>query len=97
MLLLLLIAFFSQFHGLFCQALDSNGVSLADKVLQMERMILTPQELLFDVTPCSLLAFANPASGEQTSAEWVRILFHDFITANVTAGTGSVQLPLRGV
>jgi hypothetical protein len=92
MLLLLFITLFAQFQGIFCQTVDANGVSINDKILQMERMLLTPQQLLSVVTPCNVNAFANPDAGEQSSAEWTRIIFHDSITANFTAGTGSVIL-----
>jgi hypothetical protein len=91
MLLLLLTTLFSHFQGLLSQAVDANGVSLADRVLAMEIQLLTPQTLLSIVTPCSLLFGADPNSGEQTSAEWVRIIFHNAITADIAAGTGSVQ------
>ena len=57
----------------------------------MEIQLLTPQTLLSIVTPCSLLFSADPNSGEQTSAEWVRIIFHDAITADIAADTRSAQ------
>ena len=99
MLLFLLITLFSLFQCLLSQAVDSNGVSLADRVLAMEIQLLTPETLLSIVTPCSFLQGADPASGEQTSAEWVRIIFHDAITADVATGTGSVNhsFPLSGI
>lgn len=32
---------------------------------------------------------SDPKSrGEQTSTQWVRFAFHDFVTANLAAGTG---------
>lgn len=43
------------------------------------------------VTPCSnYVGFASNGTdrGEQSSAEWVRFIFHDFVTANVSEGTG---------
>lgn len=42
------------------------------------------------VTPCSNYASGASTAGESTSAEWVRFAFHDFVTANVAAGTGLV-------
>ena len=81
MLLPLLITLFSQFQGLLCQTtVDANGISLNDKIEAMERMLLTPQQPLSIITPCNR---KNPLSGEQTAAEWIRIIFHDTVTHNV--------------
>ena len=44
--------------------------------------------LLAPLVPCGTVLPLN--SGEQTAAEWARIVFHDFVTANVAAGTGYV-------
>lgn len=92
MLFLALLTLLTQVMPTHTQALDANGVSLQDRLESIERMILTPGELESIVNPCSLLFDGNPSSGEQTSAEWVRIVFHDFVTADVEAGTGSVFL-----
>jgi hypothetical protein len=64
----------------------------------MERILLSPitsqnHLIAATVNPCTAFA-GSPALGEQSSAEWVRIVFHDFITADVAAGTGFVSLPL---
>jgi len=92
MSLLPLIAPFLQFRGLNAQStVDANGISLDQKILNTERMILTPQELGFVVQNCTLFSDANPNQGEESSAEWIRIVFHDFITHNVTTGQGSVK------
>lgn len=43
------------------------------------------------VTPCGgYVGFADNITirGEQTAAQWIRLAFHDFVTANVSAGTG---------
>jgi len=93
MLILTLITFFLQFQSLNGQTLDANGISLAEKVLAIERLLLNPGTIIFPVAPCSLVLNGPPAgspddSGDQTAAQWVRTVFHDFITANVTAGTG---------
>jgi hypothetical protein len=93
MLILTLIAFFLQFQGLNGQTPDVNGITLPEKVLAIERLLLNPGTIIFPVTPCDLVLNGPPAnspdnSGDQTAAQWVRTVFHDFITANVTAGTG---------
>jgi hypothetical protein len=76
-----------------------RGIALAERVDAME-YILVEQALAFTVpiSPCnkfvdevdSLPPSAPPNTGEQSSAEWVRLIFHDFITADVAAGTGYV-------
>jgi hypothetical protein len=90
MLLLALISLFSQFQGLRAQTLDANGVSLAEKVEAIELRLLSPGSIDFGVSPCSNLLLDDPGKGEQTAAEWTRIIFHDSITADVSAGTGLV-------
>lgn len=84
------VAFGLHFHGLLSQDLDANGVSLDQKVLAIERLLLTPGTINFPVQPCelNLNSAPNSVSGDQTAAQWVRTVFHDFITADVKAGTG---------
>lgn len=47
------------------------------------------------ITPCDRYVTqtgdAARSSGRTTAAQWMRVLFHDFITANVSAGTGGVD------
>jgi len=88
MLLLTLVTIANLLRGTTAQAVDENGVSLADKTLHFERLILNPFGLNSIVEPCSKLFDGDPKSGETTSAEWVRIVFHDFATADVAAGKG---------
>jgi hypothetical protein len=76
-----------------------RGITLAEIVDAME-FVLVEQDLPFTIpiNPCSTFVDeidSSPGSvplntGQQTSAEWVRIIFHDFITANIAAGTGYV-------
>jgi hypothetical protein len=92
MLFLTLLVLFLQFQGLACQ--DANGITLDEKVLAVERLLLSGGTIIFPVTPCYFILNGPPQPssttmmGDQTSAQWVRTVFHDFITANVTAGTG---------
>jgi hypothetical protein len=95
LLLSLLITLFLQFHGLNGQSVDENGISLYDKLEQMERHLLEFQGLETSVTPCKFFQTGDPNSGEQTSAEWIRIMFHDAITHNKADGTGSACLVLH--
>jgi hypothetical protein len=67
--------------------IDANGISLFDKIEEMERQLLQPATLNSLVEPCSLNAQADPNEGQQTSAEWVRTVFHDCITKGI-AGPG---------
>jgi hypothetical protein len=47
------------------------------------------------ITPCTRYVTETGTaalnSGRTTAAQWIRVLFHDFITANVTAETGGVD------
>ncbi|KAH4957435.1 hypothetical protein HBI26_100720 [Parastagonospora nodorum] len=47
------------------------------------------------ITPCTnyvtQIGTAALNSGRTTAAQWMRVLFHDFVTANVSAGTGGVD------
>lgn len=47
------------------------------------------------ITPCSnyVTEVGEPAlnSGRTTAAQWMRVAFHDFVTADVRAGTGGVD------
>jgi len=47
------------------------------------------------ITPCTnyvtQTGTAALNSGRTTAAQWMRVLFHDFVTANVSAGTGGVD------
>ena len=47
------------------------------------------------ITPCTRYVTqtgdAALNSGRTTAAQWMRVLFHDFMTANVSAGTGGVD------
>ena len=90
MFFIALISLFLQFRGLVAQALDSNGVSLDQKVLAIERLLLTPGTVISPVTPCSnaINGADGSVSGNQIAAQWVRTVFHDFVTADVAAGTG---------
>ncbi|KAH8881976.1 heme peroxidase [Thozetella sp. PMI_491] len=63
--------------------------------------ILVEQALPFTqpINPCSTFIDeidSSPGSvplntGEQSSAEWVRLIFHDFITADIATGTGGID------
>jgi hypothetical protein len=33
----------------------------------------------------------NQSMGRTTAAQWLRVAFHDFVTANVAAGTGGID------
>lgn len=83
----ILFALAAAFHGLNAQAVDAFGITLYEKVEALERQLLDPATLNSLVTPCSVNFGDNPFRGQQTSAEWVRIVFHDVITKGI-AGPG---------
>lgn len=75
------------------QDVDVNGITLYEKIEAMERQLLDPFTLNSLVTPCSVNFGASPFEGEQTSAQWVRIVFHDVITKGIAGpGLGYVNL-----
>lgn len=43
-------------------------------------------------SPCLNYALGSSNQGEQTSAQWVRFAFHDFVTANTATGIEYVVL-----
>lgn len=43
-------------------------------------------------SPCLHYALGSSNQGEQTSAQWVRFAFHDFVTANTATGIEYVVL-----
>lgn len=93
MLLPFLLTLFSQFLCLNCQAVDENGITLFEKIESAERRALDPrgQRLPTFVIPCSENAGSSYLEQEQTSAQWMRIVFHDAITKNI-AGPGLGQV-----
>ncbi|MCJ1279796.1 hypothetical protein MMC21_007620 [Puttea exsequens] len=55
-----------------------------------------PQGFKSGIVPCtnyvdSTTGLPNNALGRQTSAQWLRTAFHDFVTADVAAGTGGLD------
>jgi hypothetical protein len=73
-----------------------NGIDPRDIYEEMEHVLVDNGGTNSDgfvnaVTPCSnYVGFASGGSkrGEQSSAQWVRLAFHDAITADIAAGTG---------
>ncbi|KAJ7689952.1 heme peroxidase [Mycena rosella] len=43
------------------------------------------------ITPCTNYVSGSQLLGRETAAQWVRVAFHDFATANVQAGTGGID------
>jgi hypothetical protein len=70
-------------HHINAQAVDANGITLYEKVEAIERQLLDPFTLNSLVSPCSVNFGDDPNRGEQTSAQWVRIVFHDAITKGI--------------
>lgn len=71
-----------------------NGIDIRDKMEEMEHIWVDNNGANSDgfvnaVSPCTSYVGRNgPSSGEQSSAQWVRFVFHDSVTANLAAGTG---------
>ena len=45
----------------------------------------------FAITPCSKYVSGNQTIGRETAAQWLRVAFHDFVTARVDEGTGGID------
>ncbi|KAJ7101959.1 heme peroxidase [Mycena epipterygia] len=43
------------------------------------------------ITPCTNYVSGSQLLGRETAAQWVRVAFHDFATADVQAGTGGID------
>ncbi|KAJ7446580.1 heme peroxidase [Mycena latifolia] len=43
------------------------------------------------ITPCSNYVSGSQLLGRETAAQWVRVAFHDFVTADAKAGTGGID------
>jgi len=71
-----------------------NGIDMRDRMEEMEHIWVDNNGANADgfvgaVSPCSNYVGPNGQNrGEQSSAQWVRFVFHDSVTANLAAGTG---------
>lgn len=70
-----------------------NGIDQRDMMEEMEHLLVdnggtNSVNFVSAVSPCSQYITGNQFQGEQTSAQWVRFAFHDFVTADLKAGTG---------
>jgi hypothetical protein len=76
-----------------------DGIDPRDVYEEMEHVLVDNAGTNSDgfigaVTPCSnYFQDKTGIEGEQSSAQWVRMVFHDFVTADINAGTGYV-LPM---
>lgn len=43
------------------------------------------------ITPCTNYVSGAQTLGRETAAQWLRVAFHDFVTANMSAGTGGID------
>jgi len=43
------------------------------------------------ITPCTNYVSGSPNLGRETAAQWIRVAFHDFVTAHVDEGTGGMD------
>lgn len=43
------------------------------------------------ITPCSNYVSGSQILGRETAAQWLRVAFHDFVTAHVLEGTGGID------
>jgi hypothetical protein len=43
------------------------------------------------ITPCTNYVSGSQLLGRETAAQWLRVAFHDFVTARVMEGTGGID------
>ncbi|KAL9113513.1 MAG: hypothetical protein Q9227_002250 [Pyrenula ochraceoflavens] len=48
-------------------------------------------DFLRGITPCSNYVSGSQTLGRETSGQWQRVMFHDFVTADISSGTGGVD------
>jgi hypothetical protein len=88
MLLITSITLFLQFELFNCQALDTNSISLAEKVLAIERLMLTPGTIDFQVAPCEFVLNGPPPgfpepSGDQASQQFYQMEPPSYIAVQI--------------
>jgi hypothetical protein len=85
MLFITILALFLQFQSLYAQAVipDPNGVSLAEKILAIERLMLIPGTIDFQVAPCEFVLNGPPPGFPDQSGDQVWCLFGNFLRPNV--------------
>ncbi|KAK6610596.1 WSC domain-containing protein [Botrytis cinerea] len=76
-----------------------TGIDVRDMMEEMEHIWVdndgtNSNGFVKGVSPCLNYALGSSNQGEQTSAQWVRFAFHDFVTANTTTGTGGMDASL---
>jgi hypothetical protein len=72
---------------------DINGIAARDIYEAIEHILVDNKGFNSDglvnaISPCSNYINGNDNNGEQSTAQWVRVAFHDIATADVAAGTG---------
>lgn len=84
-----------QLYAGFAAALLA-GIDPRDAYEEMEHLLVdnggtNADGFIGAVSPCSnYFQDRTGIEGEQSSAQWVRLVFHDFVTADIAAGTGYV-------
>ncbi|PBP17325.1 heme peroxidase [Diplocarpon rosae] len=81
---------------------DIPGIERRESIAELEHLLVdnggfNAAPFFAAVSPCSnYVGFAEGRQnqGEQTSAQWVRFAFHDFVTADISAGTGGIDASL---
>ncbi|ESZ91631.1 hypothetical protein SBOR_7993 [Sclerotinia borealis F-4128] len=76
-----------------------DGIDVRDMMEEMEHVWVdndgtNSNGFLKDVSPCLNYASGSSNQGRQTSAQWVRFAFHDFVTADAATGTGGMDASL---
>lgn len=90
----------AQYGGAVVNGIDPRKVYEEMEHIMVDNRGFNSDGFLGGVTPCSTSGpgggggrpgangTVTGGNGEQASAEWVRTVFHDFVTADLSAGTG---------
>ncbi|KAK7050238.1 peroxidase [Favolaschia claudopus] len=78
-------------------ALSSAAISETNHIVDELEHLLVDTDGFNDarfqkaITPCSNYVSGSQLLGRETAAQWIRVAFHDFATADVHSGTGGID------
>ena len=84
------------FNAVLAQLLPDSRALTVNELEHLYFDNTGPGGFLTGIEPCtnyvdSTTGLPNNTLGRQTSAQWLRVSFHDFVTADATAGTGGLD------
>lgn len=88
--------YYAVFHSTAAQLLPNSQALIINELEHLYFDNLGPKGFKSGIEPCtnyldSTTGLDNNTLGRQTSAQWLRTSFHDFVTADVQLGTGGLD------